>query len=148
MFNLLLAFSALFKTTIDGGKDVKQDIPTLIKNLAAGLIIFLIPTIINYTFTSLVDTGNDFISCIKNASFEGVLSAEKKEKQEAEDKKKQEEKDAQKISEEMQAQRKEDIDKTAKKKKEQEEKYPRNNGDGPNGNNANSRLKGSAWVDQ
>ncbi len=113
------AFSTLFKGSVDGGKDMKKDLPTLLKNLAAGLIIFLIPTIINFTFTSLIDTKSDFISCINNASLEGVLAAEAREEQEAADKKKQEAEKAQRINKEMQEKRKQEIEEAAKKRSTQ-----------------------------
>ena len=117
------AFQTLFKTSIDGGKDAKKDLPTLLKNLAAGLIIFLIPTMINYTFTSLINTKSDFSSCLENASLEGVLAAKAREEQEAADKKKQEEQETQKNNDDMQNKRKQEIDDKAAKRKEQEEKY-------------------------
>ena len=142
------AFSVSLKNSIDGGKEVKKDLSGLFKSFVAGLIIFIIPIMINYTFNDLIKSDNDFVSCINNASLEGVLEAEAREKQELADKKKQEELEAQKISEEMQEDRKEDIDKTAKKKKEQEEKHPRtvDGGGGTIGDPASPNLTGNAWV--
>ncbi len=116
------AFSTSMKNTINGGKEVKKDLSTLFKNFVAGLIIFLIPTVINYTFTALLDTKSDFVACINNASLEGVLAAEAKEEQEAADKKKAEEAEAQKINKEMQNKRKKEIEEAAEKRKEQEKK--------------------------
>ena len=116
------AFSTSFKSVIEGGNNAKKDLPTLLKNLAAGLIIFLIPTIINFTFTSLIDTQSDFIGCINNASLEGVLAAEAREEQEAADKKKQEAEEAQRINKEMQEKRKQEIEEAAKKRAEQGDK--------------------------
>ena len=114
------AFSVSFKSSIDGGESAKKDLSTLFKSFIAGLIIFLIPMIINYTFNSLIGNSNDFVSCINNASLEGVLSAEAKEKQEASDKKKKEAKESQRISKEMQEKRKKEIEEAAKKREEQE----------------------------
>ena len=117
------AFSTSLKNSIDGRNEVKKDLSTLFKNLIAGLIIFLIPTMINFTFSSLINAESDFISCINNASLEGVLSAEAREEQEAIDKKKEEEQKADSTSKEMQEKRKKEIEEAAKKRKEQEEKY-------------------------
>ena len=117
------AFSTLFKNVVDGGNEAKKDLTTLFKNLIAGLIIFLIPIIINYTFTSLIDTKSDFISCINNASLEGVRAAEEKEIKEVADKKKQEEKEAIRISKEMQEKRKKEIEEAAKKRAAEASKH-------------------------
>ena len=75
------AFSVSLKNTVDGGKEAKKDVSSLFKSFIAGLIIFLIPTMINYTFNDLIKTDNDFVNCINNASMEGVLAAEAKEQQ-------------------------------------------------------------------
>ncbi len=139
------AFSVSLKNTVDGGKEAKKDVSSLFKSFIAGLIIFLIPTMINYTFNDLIKTDNDFINCINKASLEGVLEAETKEKQEAADKKKQEEQETQKINDDMQDKRKKEIDEAAKKRKEQEEKNPRKSRE--NGSNNNySNLHGSQWT--
>ena len=142
------AFSVSLKNSVDGGETAKKDLSGLFKSFIAGLIIFLIPIMINYTFTDLIKTDNDFIGCINNASLEGVLSAEAKEHQEAEDKKKQEELEAQKISEDMQDKRKKEIDEASKKRKEQEEKNPKkdDSSGGTISNPANPNLTGNAWV--
>ncbi len=141
------AFSVSLKNTVDGGKEAKKDVSSLFKSFIAGLIIFLIPTMINYTFNDLIKTDNDFINCINKASLEGVLAAEAKEQQELADKKKQEEKNAEKINDDMQDKRKKEIDEAAKKRKEQEEKNPRNAGGGGTiGDPANPNLEGNAWV--
>ena len=148
------AFSTSLKNVVDGGKDGKKDLSSVFKSFIAGLIIFIIPIMINYTFTDLIKSDNDFVGCINNASIEGVLAAEAREQQEAADKKKAEEEEAQKISEEMQDKRKKEIEEKAQKRKEQEEKNPRKTEDGE-GNTygggtisdpANPNLKGNAWV--
>ncbi len=121
------AFSVSFKSSIDGGESAKKDLSTLFKSFIAGLIIFLVPTVINYTFTTLLDTKNDFVICINNASLEGVLAAEAKEEQEAADKKKAEEAKTQKINKEMQNKRKKEIEEAAEKRKEQEKTHGKMN---------------------
>ena len=113
------AFSISLKNTVEGGKDIKKDLPILFRNLVAGLIIFLIPVMINFTFNNLLSSDNDFVSCINNASIEGVLAAEAREEQEAADKKKQEEEENLRISKEMQEKRKKEIEEAAEKRKEQ-----------------------------
>ena len=137
------AFSVSLKNSVDGGTDAKKDLSSLFKSFIAGLIIFLIPIMINYTFTDLIKTDNDFISCINNASLEGVKAAEEKEKQEALDKKKQEEQDADSTSKEMQEKRKKEIEEARKKREEQEKKHPREN---DSGNNNYSNLRGNECV--
>ena len=119
------ALKAVYKNVIEGGNEIKKDLPTLFKNLIAGLIVFLIPGIINFTFTDLINTGSNFTTCLNNASLEGVLAAEAKEKQEAADKKKAEEEESLRISKEMQEKRKKDIEETAKKRAEQEKVHKR-----------------------
>ena len=144
------AFSTSLKNVVDGGKDGKKDLSSIFKSFIAGLIIFIIPIMINYTFTDLIKSDNDFVGCINNASIEGVLAAEAQEQQEAADKKKAEEEEAQKISEEMQDKRKKEIEEAASKRKEadkkREEKNGQNNVSGANGSTTSSVAKGGTNI--
>ena len=147
---MVRAFFALFKNVVAKQLTLGKDIGNVLKSLVAGLIIFLIPTMISYIFTELVDMSDvDFIGCYESATLDKVRAAEEAEKAAFEEDKRQREAEAQKISEEMQEQRKEDIDNTAKKRKEQEEKFPRNTGDnasGANGSTTSSVARGGTNI--
>ena len=113
------AFAAMLKNVKEGGKDIGKDVGNVIKNLIAGLIIFLLPTMISYTFNELLGTQNDFVSCLNNATLEGVKEAEAIEAAEAAAKKKEEEEENLRISKEMLAKRKKEILEAYRKRLEQ-----------------------------
>ena len=142
---MIRAFFALFKNVVAKQSTLGKDLGNVFKSLIAGLIVFLIPTMISYIFTDLIDmTDVDFIGCYESASLDKYRAAEEAERAAQEEEKRQKEAEAQRISEEMQDERKEDIDETAKKKKQQEEKYPRNKSDDSSGGNgANGSISSS-----
>lgn len=82
---VLFSIVNFFKVVISGdAKDLKTSTFLLVKRIIACLIIFLLPTIMNYTFNSLVKTNNDSVmQCIENATLEKVKYYEQLEKEES-----------------------------------------------------------------
>jgi murein DD-endopeptidase MepM/ murein hydrolase activator NlpD len=74
---------SIFKIVIDGKADtMKASLTTSFKKILAALIVFLIPGIMNYVFTSLVEMKVDFATCFTNANLDYIKEREKKEEQE------------------------------------------------------------------
>lgn len=74
-----------FKIVLDGKSDtIKSTLIISFKRILASIIIFLLPTIMNYIFTSLVDMNIDFATCITNANLDYIKEMEKQEKEEVE----------------------------------------------------------------
>lgn len=68
------------------GKDFKEYIPNFVRKIVAGLIVFLIPTIVAYamdTLTSIADVNNSFQACFTNANKEGIQRMKDKQEKEA-----------------------------------------------------------------
>ena len=58
-----------FKAVVDGKSDsLKEVFNQNVKRLIAALIVFLIPSMLNFIFTTLVSMDMDFASCWTNAS--------------------------------------------------------------------------------
>ena len=71
-----------FKVVTDGKSDSLKEVFTKnVKRLISALIVFLIPSILNFIFTTLVSIEVDFASCWTNASLEGIESAKLNEEQ-------------------------------------------------------------------
>lgn len=71
-----------FKAVTDGKSDSLKEIFTKnVKRLISALIVFLIPSMLNFIFTSLVSIDVDFASCWTNASLDGIESASINEEQ-------------------------------------------------------------------
>ncbi len=71
------------KVLIDGKSDSLKEITfTSIKKIIAALIVFIIPSIINYTFENLLDANNQFASCWAEATLDNILKKEKLEEEE------------------------------------------------------------------
>ncbi len=147
---MIRAFFALFKNVVDKQPTLGKDLGNVFKSLIAGLIVFLIPTMISYIFTDLIDmTHVDFIGCYESASLEKYKAAEEAERAAQEEDKRQKEAEAQKINEDMQGKRKKETEEAAKKRKEQEDKYPRkkeDNSGGANGSTTSSVGKGGTNI--
>ena len=61
--------------------DLKNNLKMIVKRMIAGILIVFLPSLINYFFTSVVNTSEvDFIACFESASKEKVQSLREKEK--------------------------------------------------------------------
>ena len=71
-----------FKVVTDGKSESLKEVFTKnVKRLIAALVVFLIPSILNFIFTSLVSVDVDFASCWTNANLDGINVAVENEKQ-------------------------------------------------------------------
>lgn len=148
---MVRAFFALFKNVVAKQSSLGKDLFGVFKSTVAGLIVFLIPTMISYIFTDLIDMSDvDFIGCYESATLEKYQAAEEAERAAQEEDKRQKEAEAQKISEEMQEKRKKEIEEAASKRKEadkkREEKNGQNNVSGANGSTTSSVAKGGTNI--
>lgn len=77
-----------FKALVDGKSDsLKEVFHRNVKRLIAALMVFLIPSMMNFIFTTLVSMDVDFASCWTNASLEGINNASSNEQQKLEEEK-------------------------------------------------------------
>ncbi len=77
-----------FKVVIDGKSDsLKEVFSQNIKRIISALIVFFIPGILSFIFTSLVSLDVDFASCWTNASLDGINNATSLEQQRLEEEK-------------------------------------------------------------
>ncbi len=96
---IIISSIHIFKIVMNGKEDdLKDALKVTVKRIIAGLIIFFLPAMINYVFTSLIK-GNevDFIACFESASKEKVEKLKAKEQAEEEAKKKAQEKEDEKL---------------------------------------------------
>lgn len=71
-----------FKVVTDGKSDsLKEVFNKNVKRLISALVVFMIPSIMNFIFTSLVTMDVNFASCWTNASLDGINNAELNEEQ-------------------------------------------------------------------
>lgn len=118
---LIIIFStiSISKTIMSNGNIDKSLVTDSIKRLVAGIIIFLIPSLINFLFTNVIDAnGNEILSCIESSSIEKIEQLREKENQEKARQKEQEQKENEKILEEYekkQAEKNEAIKKSNEK---------------------------------
>ena len=96
---IIVIFTSIFKVIMNGSKDDLKDIFKIsVKRLIAGLIIFFIPSIINFFFTKVINGYEiDFLSCFETASKEKVQSLKAKEDAEKERERKSQEKEDEKV---------------------------------------------------
>lgn len=144
----------LFKAVKSGkDEDIKGSFKQSIKNIIAGLIIFLIPTIFSFVFENLVDAnGDDVLACITNATIEKVEALKESERQErlaAEEEEKRRLKGEIDEKNEEENKRNEALQEQREKNKEANN----NNNNGTNGNNGGNlsppgdpNLTGNAFV--
>ncbi len=100
---IIISSIHIFKVVLNGKEDdLKDALKVTVKRIIAGLIIFFLPAMINYVFTSLVK-GNevDFIACFESASKEKVEKLKAKEQAEEEAEKKAQEKEDEKLLREV-----------------------------------------------
>ena len=93
---MIVTIVHLFKAITSGkDDDLKDNFKVFVKRIIAGLVILILPTLINYVFTGILDVSEvEFLACFESASKEKVASLKAKEeaKEEA-DKKAQEKED-------------------------------------------------------
>lgn len=70
-----------FFQLVISGKDIKEAILPVVKSIVAGLIVFLIPTICKFVFTSLVDLSDSGLNqCFASATLENIKKLREEEK--------------------------------------------------------------------
>jgi len=133
MIIIIVTIIGFTKPIIDGkSESLVDNWKLLVKRLIAGLLIFFLPTIISYVFTSIVKADDvEFITCFETASKERVASLKAKEEAALEAEKKAQEKEDAKTAKEAYA-KDEKIRKNQKtmfeeqkKKREEEERKKR-----------------------
>lgn len=78
---IIITIINIFKIVLDGKSDtMKSTLIISFKRILASIIVFLLPTIMNFIFTSLVDMNIDFATCITNANLDYIKEREKEEK--------------------------------------------------------------------
>ena len=95
MIVIIISIIHIFKVVMNGKEDdLKDALKVTVKRIIAGLLIMLLPSIINYVFTGIIDASEvEFLSCFESASKEKVASLKAKEEAEEEAKKKAQEKE-------------------------------------------------------
>ena len=64
-------------------EDIKNCAKQGVRNIIAGLMVFMLPTLFSYIFTNLVDAeGDSLLACLETASIEKVNSLKDKEREE------------------------------------------------------------------
>ena len=77
---ILMFIINAFKAVVDGKSDSLKEVFSLnVKRLVAALIVFLIPSMLDFIFTSLVTIESDFSSCWINSTLEGITNAKENE---------------------------------------------------------------------
>ncbi len=76
---------SIFKTVLDGKTDsLKSSIMISFKRIIAGIIVLLLPTLINYIFNTLTTNNVEFATCYTNANLDYIKNAEEQERKEME----------------------------------------------------------------
>lgn len=71
-----------FFQLIISGNDIKEAVLPVIKSIVAGLIVFLIPSICKFVFTSLVDLSSSGLTqCFTEATLENIKKLREEEKE-------------------------------------------------------------------
>ena len=145
---IIVSIIGIFKAIKSGKEeDLFDNFKLLVKRIIAGLLIFFLPSIINYIFTGILNNHEvEFLACFESASKEKVESLKEKEEKEAEaEKKKQEQEDEKKQREAYEEEQK----KKEGKRESFEEWQKRNKQEREsNENNNYSNLTGNEWVDK
>ncbi len=81
---IIICIKELYKIVINGKEDeLKEAIKINVKRIIACIIVFFLPTIINYIFTEIVNTKNtEVLACFEAASTEKVKELKAKEEEE------------------------------------------------------------------
>lgn len=77
----------MFKVVLSGNK-ITDELSGIFKSFIAALIVFLLPGIIHYIFTSLVPLNSMFSECYNNATYDNVIKYRELEEIEREEKQK------------------------------------------------------------
>ncbi len=112
---IIVSIIDISNVVISGKEDeFKDKMKTTIKRILAGLIVFILPTVINFAFTNLTDLNKEFFTCYESATKEEIQKI--KDKQEAD---KQAEKEAE------QKEQKEKYEEALEKGKERQANKPK-----------------------
>ena len=122
----------MFKAVKSGKEeDIKNCAKQAIKNIIAGLVVIMIPTIFSFLFDGIINgEGNNILACLNNASIEKVNSLKEKEKAEKLAEKKAEDEELKK-----------ETDKRTEEEKERNDSIPK-----PEKSSSGSNLTGNAWI--
>ncbi len=120
----------LSKEVIEGNGLQKQ-IGLIVKTIIAGLVVFMIPTIIHYSIEALANYNlNELKTCYDSASLNGIKKLKEKEEEERkrqlEEKQKEQEKAFEKAAKEREKQNQENSDKMPQKKNRDSSGNPNN----------------------
>lgn len=55
---VIFGFVAMFKAVVGDADTLKKQIPIFVKEIIAAIVIFLLPTIVNFAFTLIPDSDN------------------------------------------------------------------------------------------
>ena len=74
------AFMSAFKC-LTSGKDFAKELSSVFKTVIASLIIFFIPSVINFAVDYFVDTDSDssFVSCVNNSNLDKINALKKQQ---------------------------------------------------------------------
>ena len=120
---LYRAILPFFNVTVKG-KEIKGELVQLLKSFVASLIIFLIPGLLNYFFTSVLNEDITEVStCYTNATMSKIEELRKKEEEEREKQKQQEKEEKERLEKELREKEEKDGKINRAKAEEWLEKY-------------------------
>ncbi len=124
---------SMFKVIIDGKSDtMKNTLLVSFKRIIAALIVFLLPGIMEFVFTSLVEMNVDFATCVTNANQDYIKKREAEEKTEREENLKNYKDQLNKDLADQAEKEKEENDKIGEMLDKNKDKVDQNNSGGPN----------------
>ena len=138
----------MFKVITDGKSDsMKNTLLISFKRILAALIVFLLPGIMEFVFSSLVEMNVDFASCVTNANQDYIKKREAEEKTEREENLKDYKEQLNKDLADQAEKEKEENDKIGEildKNKDKLEQEQNSNNSGGSPSSSNTNLKTSA----
>lgn len=106
----------------DTAGDLKGKLPVMAKRLAAGLIVFFIPTLVNFAFNDFIDPKEGFGACINDANLETIKLREKEKKEALEKEKEQTKEELKEAEKESEKEVQEKVEEEKKKREEERKK--------------------------
>lgn len=115
--------------------ELKKQIPQIAKTIISGLLVFMIPTLLNFVFTDIIPSDNTLSNCFNNATNENVKRLRQKE---AEERKQSLKETKQETESEIKKRQEEEKAKNEAIKKQREEEERRRQEENANNNNNNN----------
>lgn len=142
---IILIFRSIvpFFKTITSGESITKELKPLITSFVAGFIVFMLPGLFNFIFTSLIPADSTMLTaCFNKATIENINSLRAQEEQERKNEVKNN-RDSYEESAKKQAEEQERINAEIKKRREEQERLQRENV-----NSDNPRSSGSGiWQE-